>query len=112
MTRSNPSLWPPGSTLCFYKRRSQLIVSFKDRRLDLADTLMLNWSKASRTIYLGIARNTSGIETWDEQKVSKIEDRIRFDLASDCYHATINRLTAVGTLPLHEEFLWKLRIRA
>ena len=111
MTRPNPFLWPVGSRLNFYNGRGRLLGDFKNRRLDLADTLMLNWPKASRTVYLGIIRVTAEANCWDDNQVLKIEKRIRFDLNFDGYSVSIKRLRPVGQLSLATEFFWKLRVR-
>ena len=111
MTRPNPSLWPAGSCLHFYNGRGRLLGDSKDRKLDLADTLMLHWSKASRTVYLGIRCQTVEAGYWDEGKVHRIEERIRFDLGFDAYNVSIERLRPLGELPLASEFFWKLRVR-
>jgi len=84
-----------------------------DRRLDLADTLMLDWDPFSRTVYLGMAIDTTEESAvWDAALISKIEHQIRDDLNFDAYHVTIKRLTVEPDLRCPLEFRWKLRIRA
>ena len=97
--------------MSFYKRRDHFLVSFKDRKLDLADTLMLNWNKPSRTIYLGVSRKTAAGGNWNEEQVLRTEERIRFDLNFDGYGVSIERLSSIDELLLEAEFLLKLRIR-
>ena len=111
MTRPNTFLWPVGSTLNFYKRRNRLIGSYKTRRLDLADTLMLYWPKPSRTIYLGISRKASAGSDWTDGELTAIENRIRFDLNFDGYGVSVQRLGPLTAPTLGTEFLWKLCIR-
>jgi hypothetical protein len=112
MTRPNPFLWPAGTSLRFYNGRGQLRSSYINRRLDLADTLMLHWPLPSRTVYFALCRKNVDAGQWTEAEVLRMEERIRYDLNFDCYQVTINRLCPVDALPLTDEFRWKLRIRS
>jgi hypothetical protein len=100
MTKPNPFLWP-----------KKVRIS-TDRRLDLADTLMLGWNPLSRTVYLGMAIDTTEEPAvWDAALIARIERQIRYDLNFDAYHVTIKRLTVEPDLWCPLEFRWKLRIQ-
>ena len=111
MTRSKPYLWPVGATLHFYNGRKHMLRRSKDRRLDLSDTLMLRWDKASRTVYLAMCCKGRPDSCWDEEQVNRIERQIRYDLGFDGYGVTIARMRPLNVLPLEAEFIWRLRIR-
>lgn len=112
MTKQNPDLWPLKSVLSFYKARTRLLWSSKDRKLDLADSLMGSWTMASRTVYFGIAVNNAEWRFWDEQNVAHIEKLIDRDLSFDAYRVRMTRLTQQMDLQCSNEFLWKLVIRS
>lgn len=111
MTKPNPFLWPQKVRLSFYNGRGKELWCSSNRRLDLADELMLWWKKPSRTIYMGVKTASDSWNRWSETNASKIEWRIRYDLNFDGYHVTIKRLTKTGRAPCTDEFLWKLIIR-
>ena len=89
-----------------------MLASYHTRRLDLADTLMLRWYKASRTVYLGASRKSAAVGYWDEAQKRRIEERIRSDLQFDGYYVSIERMSPLDEFPLEKEFLWKIRIRS
>lgn len=83
-----------------------------DRKLDLSDTLMLSWNKASRTIYFGLSTTDTHWRNWGEDNLSAIEKIIRYDLGFDCYYVNIKRISENQSAKCAEEFLWKLVIRS
>lgn len=112
MTKPNPFLWPKKVRIAFYDGRGRCLLRSTDRRLDLADTLMLGWDPLSRTVYLGIAIDTTEeLAVWDAALIARIERQIRYDLNFDAYHVTIKRLTVEPDLWCPLEFRWKLRIQ-
>jgi hypothetical protein len=62
-------LWPPKCRLKIYKRRTKLLFSERDRRLDLSDTLMLEWPHHHRTVYMGVSTKSLRWKRWDERAV-------------------------------------------
>jgi len=112
MTRRNPFLWPAGSRLRFYDSRGRLRSSYLNRRLDMADTLMLNWPRPTRIVHFGLSRTGTDGGYWTEDEVLRMEERIRYDLNFDGYQVTIYRERPLDTVPLSEEFHWTLRIRS
>ena len=81
-----------------------------DRKLDLADELMLSYWGVSRTVYfvLSVADPTWG--KWDRAHVEGIEDHIRYDIGFDGYRVKIIRCTAELGGACTGEFRWKLVI--
>ena len=69
-----------------------MIGSYRTRKLDFADTLMLYWPKPSRTIYLSISRKSSAESDGSDAELIEIEDRIRFDLNIDGYGVSFKDL--------------------
>jgi hypothetical protein len=113
MTKPNLFLWPKKVRIAFYDGRGRCLLRSNSRRLDLADTLMLDWDPFSRIVYLGMAIDTTEESAvWDAALIAKIERQIRYDLNFDAYHVTIKRLTVAPDLRCPLEFRWKLRIRA
>lgn len=102
--------WPPNSTISMYNGRGRLLWDSKDRDLDLSDSLMLSWRKVSRTVTMGLRTNSRRWRRWNEETISAIETRIRYDLNFDAYGVTIKRLSRRGA-PASREFRWQLIIR-
>lgn len=111
MTKPNPFLWPQKARLVFYNGRGKELWRSSDRRLDLADELMLWWKRPSRTVYMGISTSADSWTRWSEENLSRIEQRIRYDLNFDGYYVTIKRLGTAGNVLCSKEFIWKLTIR-
>ena len=102
--------WPPESIISFYGGDGRPILTTKDRDTDLADTLMLHWPHAQRTVVFGLSTGSRRWLVWDEAALDKIERRIRYDLAHDGYRVCIYRLFGEGA-PCDTEARWKLIVR-
>jgi hypothetical protein len=103
--------WPARSRLNFYDGWRKLKFSTTERLYDLADGLMLNWERKSRTIYLGLSTKSNKFKKWNSETLGTIEDRIKYDLKFDGYSVTISRVTSKLGEPCTYEFIWKLKIR-
>lgn len=112
MTKASPFLWPKKSRIAFYNGRGKRLWDSTDRKLDLADSLMHSWEKASRTIYFGVSITADQRSRWDEKNISTIERHIRYGLGFDGYRVAIKRLSTNQRARCSEEFLWKLVIRS
>lgn len=111
MTKANPFLWPKKARLAFYNGRGKCLWRSLNRKLDLADELMLWWTPRSRTVYFGLAVAYPTWGKWDSAHVAGIEDHIRYDLGFDGYWVTITRCKTKLGNACTEEFRWKLVIR-
>jgi hypothetical protein len=103
--------WPPRPTFFFYSTRGTELFSTSDTHLDLADSLMLDWSRKSRKLILGINAAGSSWPTWTEARLKHVEKHIKYDLNFDGYSVSIQRLTLRRWQPCTKEFQWKLAIR-
>lgn len=103
-------LWPPRACLFIYGPSGRLVGEFKERDLDLADTLMLGWPHNSRTVQLGLTTCSARWPVWTEMALEKIESLIRYDLGFDGYEVAMKRLSVPGSR-CSEEFRWSLRVR-
>lgn len=111
MALENSFLWPERSKMVFRSARGKIYLQSRDRRLDLADSLMMY--ACNRTVYFDIATNSRGWNYWDDEKVCAIESLIRDDLEFDGYRVRIIRmLSAVDDYPCASPFSWKLEIRS
>lgn len=109
-TRRNAFLLPAGTVLTFYNGCDVPLFRSESRDFDLADRLMLDWPHDSRTIRLGaLVTNRRWLE-WGEDKISRIEALIRYDLEFDGYRVQMKRLNVPGTECMYE-FRWQLHIR-
>ena len=106
------ALWPPRCTLNFYGRNHRPIATYgqRYRRLDLSDTLMLDWPHKTRVVYFGVSSRSTRMAVWDEATVASMERRIRNDLGEDNYRVAIRRETTLGNA-CADEFVWRLAIR-
>ncbi len=109
---SKACLWPPRCTLNFYDLNRKPLASYGQRwrRLDLSDTLMLNWPHSTRVVHFGISSKSARMTVWDETAVANIESLVRNDLGSDGYRVAIRRETSLGCA-CADEFVWRLAIR-
>ena len=107
----NPYLWPARSTLSFEDTNGRELFNSKDRRLDLADTLMLHYKKSVRTVYFSISTKSKSWPAWASELVAKIEERIHYDLQFDGYKVEVTRCEVPSeNLPCTSPFRWKLII--
>ena len=104
--------WPPRPVFTFYGGRGRALFSTKNTRLDLSDTLMLNWDARSRTVIMGIESHGSSWPTWTEERLQHVEWLIRYDLSFDAHTVSIKRVTPRRGQPCTREFQWLLRIRS
>jgi hypothetical protein len=108
----NPYLWPAWSTLYFENSKGSELFTSKNRRLDLADTLMLNHSKGERSVYFGILTKSKSWSAWTPERVERIEARIHYDFEFEGYKLTIARCEEPSEhLPCTRPFRWKLNIK-
>jgi hypothetical protein len=106
--------WPPGAVLSFYRPDSTPIHSVRTRDLDLADTLMLNWSESKRSVIFGLRCPKHEWSWWSEELLQFAEGLIRYDLEFDGYAVKITRLTSKRGAPQLScacEFRWQLDIK-
>ena len=112
MTANALHRWPPKSHLVFATKRGDVFFTSKDFRLDLADSLMLAWPKASRVVYLSLSTRGARWEKWDEANLQSIEDRIRYDLNFDGYSVSIRRVPGQRrSRHCTRPFTWRLHVR-
>jgi hypothetical protein len=105
----NPYLWPARSTLGFENVTGREIFNSKDRRLDLADTLMLQYPKNERTVYFSLSTKSKSWPAWTPEMVARIEERIHYDFKFDNYKVDITRCEVPSeNLPCTSPFRWKL----
>lgn len=103
--------WPPKPTLTFYNGRGKVLFTETDSEMDLFDTVMLNWDRPSRVIYLGIRAYGRSWSTWTEPRLQHVEWLIKYDLNFDDCWVSIQRITQRRWQPCTREFRWKLHIR-
>jgi hypothetical protein len=58
---------------------------------------------------MGLSSKSIQWRIWTEEKLTRIENLIRYDLGFDGYRVVVRRLTKAKR-PCAEEFLWKLQI--
>ncbi|CAA9889553.1 conserved hypothetical protein [Candidatus Methylobacter favarea] len=102
--------WPPFSKLNCYSQPPELILSSKNRMLDLADNLTdeVNFEEDA-IVYLGLSTISHLWDAWTEENLIIIENLIRYDLEFDGFNVEIERVTDQGML-CDQEFLWELNI--
>lgn len=111
MTKPNPYLWPPSVEMTFRNGRGKVYFSTNDRNLDLADSLMLSHPSSTRTVYMGMKTTSPKWSSWSEERITAIEELIRYDICFDCYRLTLWRQDVPSeNLPCTTEFRWKLFI--
>lgn len=110
----NLSAWPPRPLFIFHNARGKIYFSSEDRKLDLADSLMLSSATKSRTVYLQFSTKAKGWDYWTDENVKAIEDRIRYDLGFDGYRVKIEprHFILPDESPCSESLCWKLTIRS
>lgn len=109
--RSNLT-WPAWPRLVLTNKRGEVFHDTTYRRLDLFDRLMMDWPKATRTIYLSVSTKAKNWERWDEANLKAIEAHIRHDLNFDWCSVALRRMTVSRRpFPCTSPFQWQLRIR-
>ena len=117
MTKRNPWLWPRDCTITIYDNQDRVIAESRSQRMDLADTVMLNWPYAQRTVKLGFCHSSDersesviGDPLWscDEDESTRLERLIRSDFAADGYGVTLQYLGCNG----RDRHWWRARVRA
>jgi hypothetical protein len=106
--------WPPECVLTFSSRRGIVYFRTTDRKLDLADSLMLNHPYTSRLVCMSVSTESAKWDKWTEDKLQKIEDLIRYDITFDGYRVTIKRMTRMPRPQpfwCTKPFQWLLQIR-
>lgn len=112
MTKPNPYFWPPSVEITFRNGRGKVYFSTNDRKLDLADSLMLSHPNNTRTVYMGMKTTSTKWTCWSEECIAAMEKKIRYSICFDGYRLTLWRQDAPSEkLPCTTEFRWKLLIR-
>lgn len=107
----NPYLWPKGSKLSFYNSRRKRLLTSTNRKLDLADILMLTWAERPKIAYFSVLLAPSADCAMSlNHKVESIESLIRYDLEFDGYQVQIKRLHKPKWHTRNLEHLWKIII--
>lgn len=114
MSVRNLYAWPAKPFFIFHDARGNIYFSSKDKKLDLADSLMLMSATKSRTVYLQFSTGAKGWDYWTEENVKAIEERIRYDLGFDGYRVKIEPRHSIlpDETPCSESLCWKLTIRS
>lgn len=102
--------FPPRLQLRVYGTGMALLEESRDRNFDLSDNLWRLWG-SSRTLYIGIATESLKWPVWDEAALTRIEARVRRDLAFDGHGVDVSRHTRQAGGPCTGEFIWKLQLR-
>jgi len=103
--------WPSRSRIFIRELNGILISESCDRELDLADTIMLTFHEDSRKVLFAIKTSSPKWVRWDSENLSRIEERIKYDLRFDGFSVRIYRASKPLT-HCSEEFVWKLSIKA
>ena len=109
--RKAPYSWPSYPVFTFYNSKWNVCFQEKDADLDLFDTVMLWWPKATRTVRIGIQSNGKRWKYWTEANIRRVEDLIRYDLEHDGCVIKIQRESSSTRRLCSKEFRWKLSIR-
>lgn len=113
MTKRGFDLWPPSVEMTFRNGRGKVYFRSSDRRLDLADSLMLHHWYETRTVYMGMRTTSPKWPSWSDERVAEIEKMIRGDICFDGYRLTLSRQNSPSEdFPCSLEFCWKLFIRS
>jgi hypothetical protein len=115
--------WPPFCKINIYKQAPELIFSTVNRGLDLVDSITRNLHEGeSKTVFFGLSTVSYLWDTWNQENVRKIEERIKYDLEFDGFKVDIERVTEVippprvrrplSKLPAlcSKQFVWRLNI--
>lgn len=103
--------WPTRSRMIFSTARGKIQFVNTDRRCDLSDVFLLNTDAKQVTSYLDMTVKADGV--WDEERVSAVEDLLRYQFQFEGYRIGIRRLSRVGRKlqPSSEPFRWRLVMR-
>lgn len=103
--------WPPHSKIICLDSANNIVARSKRSRLDLSDSLMLNYHDHQPLIcHIEVLTRAKDWTTWNSVNVKKIEDRINYDLGFDCYKVNIERISKPGSTLCSKPFRWSLEI--
>lgn len=111
-THPGPLLAPAfGHSL--YTTRAALLARGTGARFDLADEVSVFLPLASRFksrgFLLGVVTASTRWQRWDNERLTEIEERIRYDLEFDLITSRLSRMSTPGG-PCSTEYLWRLRV--
>lgn len=103
--------WPSNSKIICFNSNGEIITESKRSRLDLSDTLMLNYNgDEPRQCTIEVSTKAEKWKSWNSDNVRKIENHIKYDLEFDGYNVEIHRVSKPGKTLCSKPFQWSIKI--